>query len=342
MARDVRKPVISVVLPVYNAQDYIFDAVNSILAQTYDNFELIVIDDASSDSSPNIVASLVDSRIRLIRNGENCGLVKSLNIGLHAAAGTFVARMDHDDIALPDRLARQLEFLEANPKVAVVGTGYQLIDASAYPGLIYHPPQNPSEVEWAIPFVCPVAHPTVMMRRSVISLVGGYSESAQFAEDYDLWERVLRQEAIANMPDVLLLLRKHTRNMTNVWSSENARMSAQVSCRRLNFVLGTDVGIDVARCIQSQGGACKNYAMSAVAVIERLLEVFSSQHANIPTTVKRDAAKRIALIGFRSQNMATMLMCLTRAFRVSPSFWISLCSYILARQRENGQISIIG
>jgi glycosyltransferase involved in cell wall biosynthesis len=338
----MKKPAISVVLPVYNAQDYILDAVNSILGQTFNDFELIVIDDASSDRSPEIVASLPDPRIRLIRNGKNCGLVESLNIGLRVATGVYVARMDHDDIALPDRLARQFEFLEANSKVAVVGTGYQLIDAYARPSLIYSPPKTPVEVEWAMPFVCPVAHPTVMMRRSIISSLGGYSESAHFAEDYDLWERVLRHADISNVPEVLLLLRKHTKNMTNIWSSENARMAARVSLRRLNFLLGNDVEIDVAQCISSQGSAYQVKAMSAVKVIERLLAEFCSKHAKVPSSVKRDAAKRIALIGIRSQNLGTMLTCLMRAFRASPWFWFFLCSYIVVRQRASGKITIIG
>lgn len=203
-----RKPLVTVLLSACNDVTFLPEAVESVLAQTFGDFEFLVIDDGSNDGSGDYLASLRDPRLRVIRNPQNVGLTRSLNRGLAAAAAPLVARMDADDIALPDRLKQQIDFLRANPHVGVVGSSRTLIDErGAVTG------QAPAaETDLAIRWKCllgnPFAHPTVMLRLDVLDAHGlRYAESFRTAQDYELWTRLLTVTRGANLPEPLLRYR---------------------------------------------------------------------------------------------------------------------------------------
>jgi glycosyltransferase involved in cell wall biosynthesis len=200
---------VSVVLPVYNGSETIHKALTSILEQTYTKFELIVINDGSTDNTQEILESFTDIRIRIL-NQPNRGLVSSLNRGILESKGKYIARMDADDIALPQRMEKQVDFLEKNPTVAVVGTAAWVLYSDGSRRLRRRPPDTPSIRNNIVRF-CPFFHSSVMIRRDVFDKVGLYDASKDgskqlLVEDYDLWVRMLEANYdMANLPDVLML-----------------------------------------------------------------------------------------------------------------------------------------
>lgn len=202
-------PKISVVMGVYNGEKYLREAVDSILAQTFTDFEFIIIDDGSTDLTLDIIKTYDDPRIRLIQNEKNLGLIKTLNKGFSESRGKYIARMDADDISLPERFRLQVEFLEANPPVALVGGQFSYIDGN---GKIFAHEQVPTDngdlQKQLLKNNC-FAHPAVMLNSALLKVVGGYSEQALHAEDYELWLRIAENHQIANLGETILLYRIH-------------------------------------------------------------------------------------------------------------------------------------
>jgi len=196
--------MISVIMPVYNAARIVKRAINSILNQTYSNFEFIIINDGSSDETQTILSAYKDKRIRIISQ-ENRGVTLSLNRGIEASKGNYLARMDADDVALPQRFAKQLEFMEKNPTVAVLGTSTKII----YPDgsfRIRKRPLTTKSIKKNIIRICPFSHSSVMIRRSVLDKVGLYDTSKYVAQDYNLWIRLLSAGYdLANLREPLLI-----------------------------------------------------------------------------------------------------------------------------------------
>ena len=214
MTSDRAVPRVTVLMPVYNAARYVGDAVRTILAQTCSSFELLVIDDGSTDDSPRIVASFDDSRVRIVRNDRNLGLTPSLNRGLALARGEIIARQDADDLSEPMRLERQLAFLDANPDVAVVGSWYRKIDETGQPLGDRRLPLSDTELKWALLSYCPIVHSAAMFRRDDILVLGGYDERFVYAQDFDLWSRVARHHRLANLPEFLVRYRLVATSLT--------------------------------------------------------------------------------------------------------------------------------
>lgn len=204
------EPKVSVLLPVYNADAYVPEAVESILRQSFDCFELICIDDGSTDQSYELLKhySAQDSRVRVFRN-KHAGLVAALNEGLRLCRAPLVARMDADDIATPERLARQHRRFELDPGLWVLGTAEERIDEVGRPR--GRPPviTGCDAVARALREKCVIRHPTVMMRREPILAIGGYRAAYKHAEDYDLWLRVSERGKIDNLDFIGLQYRMH-------------------------------------------------------------------------------------------------------------------------------------
>ena len=335
-------PKISVVLPIYNSEKFIYESVQSILAQTVDDFELILIDDASTDKTAKVLARLSDKRIKIIRHEENLGLVKSLNEGLQEAKGEFIVRMDHDDIALPNRIEKQLNFLKLNTKIGLVGSGYRLLDEDGIIELTYRPPMTPDEINWGMCFLCPIAHPTVMARREIMNEYGGYKETAQYAEDYELWERMTRKVDFANLNEPLLLLRKHSNNMTNLWREKNLSVATNVANRRINFLLEEEVDRQIVGCIYTLGKSNSDMAENAQNIIIKLLKAGVRKYPSAQRIIERDAAIRIALIGLRCNNKKLTLSSLYRASKITPFLSILLLTKLKRLVYRRGSEQLIG
>ena len=237
-------PSISVVMPVYNAEPYVADAIRSILTQSLEDFEFIIIDNGSTDGSSQIIRSFTDPRIRVVTNPVNVGPPPALNQGLRLANGKYVARMDADDITLPGRLAKQWAFMEEHPRCAAVGTQAVLIDAMGQS--MYEPwcPTMMDAIRWRLLFSSPFVHSSVMMRREMVLEVGGYNESLRHAADYALWSRLLREGyEIANLPETLTQLRihEHSDGMTARQGPELLEEMAFVSQSNIQALLHINI-----------------------------------------------------------------------------------------------------
>ncbi len=196
-------PKVTVLMPVYDAAKYLREAIDSILAQSFRNFEFLVIDDGSTDDSRAIIESYEDPRIRVVYNSRNLGLVETLNRGLMLASGEFVARMDADDRALPNRLNRQVACLNDDPTIGLVGTCVEIIDERGRRRLMVRDvPSSHNLICWNLLFENCVAHSSVMLRRSAVFAAGGYTKGI-WAEDYELWVRMSRLCQIVQLPEVL-------------------------------------------------------------------------------------------------------------------------------------------
>jgi glycosyltransferase involved in cell wall biosynthesis len=204
-------PRISVLMPVYNAEAYVSEAIASILHQSYADFELLVIDDGSQDGSMERISSFTDNRIKLIRHSINKGLVVRLNEGLAVASGDYIARMDADDISTPDRLRVQIDFMEQHPQIGVCGSRGLLLGTNVKWGEALHP----EEAKCRLLFRCCMIHPTVMIRRRALQKSRlCYEESFRHAEDYRLWSELVEHTAFSNLPDLLLSYRLHEQQVS--------------------------------------------------------------------------------------------------------------------------------
>jgi glycosyltransferase involved in cell wall biosynthesis len=205
----MNSPRVTVLMPVYNADAYVAAATESILAQTYTDFEFLIIDDGSTDSSLAVITEYAnaDWRIRVISRA-NRGLVTTLNEGLAESRGGYIARMDADDVAMPSRLREQAAFLAANDRCALLGTSFILIDehgnvVSAWRSFIHD-----LTIKHALAVEGCICHPTAMYRKSAVLEVGGYREAYVAAEDCDLWRRLAKIGDLHNLPEPLLYKRE--------------------------------------------------------------------------------------------------------------------------------------
>ena len=198
-------PKVSVIMPVYNAGEYLMEAIESILNQTFTDFEFIIIDDGSTDNSLNIINTYNDPRIILVRNETNLKLIASLNKGIKLANGKYIARMDADDISLPERLAKQVEFMDQHHNIAVCGTWVEVF--CEYGQTFWRFPDNSDGIKCMLIFGCCIAHPSVVLRKSILDTGFCYSQLYPHAEDYGLWVQIAQKHQIANLPQVLLKYR---------------------------------------------------------------------------------------------------------------------------------------
>jgi len=225
-------PEITVLMPVHNAAAYVRESAQSILAQSFRDLELLVVDDASTDDTVPILESLGDPRVRVIRSRERLRFSGALNVGLDAAAGTFIARMDGDDIALPDRLAVQREFLVAHSEVGLCGGRATVFGMGR--GQHTRPPLSHREIMSNVIFDNPIVHPTVMFRREILERHRlRYDPAFCPADDYELWSRAVRLFPIVNLDRVVLYYRVHAASLTQAHWGDMDKHGARVAAREL-------------------------------------------------------------------------------------------------------------
>ncbi len=239
------EPKVSVLMTAYNSEQYIAEAIDSILCQTFKNFEFIIINDGSKDNTVKIIKSFKDPRIILVDNKKNQGLIAVLNQGLDICKGEYIARMDSDDISFPERFAKQVEFMDKNPDVGVLGTmGYIWDMSDVNKSYIYA--KKPEMTFMDILGRHRPDHPTTMIRRSVIEKYGfRYDKDYKCCEDYELWSRMIHVTKIANLQEVLFKHRWHGENVSITNASCQIENDLKVRQNMLNFL--TD-----DKCVQDE------------------------------------------------------------------------------------------
>jgi len=220
-------------MSVYNGQQFVAQAIESILAQTFGDFEFLIIDDGSKDESAAIVRGFeqMDKRIKFTSR-VNKGLTKTLNEMFAASSGEFIARMDCDDIALPDRFATQVQALREDPDLACVGGNFQLIDGQGRLLTTLRPPPDDATIQkQALAGHGAICHPAAMIRRESLSKINGYDEEFKIAQDLDLWLRLGEVGKLANVPQTVLKFRLHEGSVSETKRVEQ-RKFAKLACER--------------------------------------------------------------------------------------------------------------
>lgn len=215
-------PDISVIMGVYNGEGYLKESIESILNQTYPHFEFLIINDCSTDHSKDIILSYKDSRIRLINNESNLGLARSLIKGIELAKGEFIARHDADDISLPTRLERQVNYLKQHAHIGLVGSYFIVIDEMGNFLYNVNPPASPAALKRELGFRNPIAHGSTLFRKICLEKIGTYRVEFKESEDYDLWLRLSEHFDLALVPELLYKWRMH------IESASISRYSIQI------------------------------------------------------------------------------------------------------------------
>jgi len=298
-------------MPVYNGERFLAAAARSVLVQSFGDFELIVVNDGSTDRTATVLQALCeeDRRIRVINQPTNAGIAAALNVGCRAATGEVIARMDADDITLPERFGRQIEFLNENPDIGLLGATVQTMDEEGRLGRIWPSPTSPGGVAWGLMFSTCVAHPTIMVRRRVLEQVG-YYPLGYVVEDYALLIRAIRVTRIANLPTVLHHYRIWNESFTQVQVAKNRheRGFARVlleSVDALADVGGTEADVKLIR-----GLARHEYPGSTVDIVRthRLLQALRGFVSGL-APLRREDVREIELdVGVRLWLLAALAL----------------------------------
>ncbi len=233
----MRPPLVSVVMSIFNGKRFLAEAVESILDQDFQDFEFIIIDDGSTDGSAVELDSYQrrDTRVQVYHEAHS-GLVSALNRGCELASGKYIARMDADDVAMKDRLAQQVKFMEAYPQVGLLGASVEWIDATGNPLFTSTYPTGNDELkdELLLRRRCVFWHPTALLRRDVLAKTAGYRSNVIGAEDYDLWLRIAEISELANLEQVVLKYRIHSGQVSIQQRTQQTRgtLAAQLAAKR--------------------------------------------------------------------------------------------------------------
>ena len=236
-AAGISSPVVTVLMAVFNGQAHVGAAIRSILSQTFRDFELLVIDDGSTDDSAAIVGAFGDARIRLIRNPQNIGLTRSLNRGLSLARGALVARQDADDVSHATRIERQVSVLRNQPHLALLGAQARLIDDAGRGAgsSLFVRPTRPKAIAWQLMFDNAFVHSSTIFRRSVVwEQLGGYDETFRTNQDFELWSRLAENHVTSNLADILVDFRVSESSVSRGYSAEGLARVRAVMSRNLS------------------------------------------------------------------------------------------------------------
>lgn len=235
-------PVVSWIMAAHNAQRFIGQAIDSVLAQTLPDFELIVVDDASTDETAAVVRAYDDRRVCYFHLPANVGPAVARNHALAAAHGEFIAILDADDVAMPQRLDRQVAYLREHPQIAGAGTWAHVIDESGLQLGVIEPAGAPALMPWLLLVGCPIVHPSAMIRREVLEKLGGYSAHFRYAQDYDLWQRACAAGyLLSNIRLHLTAYRRSTVQISTARKSDQDAFARKVGKRHAELLLETPV-----------------------------------------------------------------------------------------------------
>jgi glycosyltransferase involved in cell wall biosynthesis len=314
-------PKVSVIMAVYNGEKYLSEAVESILGQTFGNFEFIIINDGSTDRSPNIIEGywIRDKRIIVISQ-ENTGLAAALNRGLVVAKGKYIARMDADDISLPQRFEKQIAFMEKHEEIGLCGTWIENFGANGSTSVRL--PTDPEIIRCTLLFGFCIAHPSVMIRKDVLDAHSlAYNSEYRYGQDYDFWERFSRCSKLANIPEVLLRHRHHLERATTLNWVEQAQAGIDIRRRQIE-ALGLNPSHDDIVLHQRLGMRGHEVSREYVSRVERWLLIL--KNANRAARAYSEKAFSRVLAGYWF-SVCKANQCL------GPWIWLKLAASPLTR-----------
>lgn len=338
-------PRVTVLMPVFNAGIYLDLAVQSILSQTFTDFELLIIDDGSTDGSFERIAHYQDQRIRLEVNHKNQGLVYSLNRGIQLSRGEYIARMDGDDFSLPERLAIQVEFMDSRPDIGICGSWIQIMDS--VPIQTWRYPIDHEAIRCRLIFASAMAHPAVIMRRSILlhyQLL--YDPRKTFAEDYAFWCECSKHIQLANIPRVLLdyrflaerpdfdaYLQRQQAVADQIRLEQLARLG--ICASPMELIMHRDIALHMHQCTQEYLEKCREWLERILAANQKS-KVFASQLlarelGNIWLEICRQA-KPLGWAAWQAYRTPGLSVGFPKHSR---SHWMFLCSCIFSYTRAH-------
>jgi GT2 family glycosyltransferase len=275
--------MLSVLMPAYNAERFIESAVKSVLGQTFHNFEFLVVDDCSTDSTSQILSNVKDPRIRVLRNEKNLGIVGSLNRAASEARGNYIARIDADDLCFPTRFAKQIRFLDGNPEICLLGTGIFNLEAGRISRGRRWDNADPIFIRWLMHLTNPIVHPSMMFRTDLLRQTGEYLiQDFKYAEDFEFTHRALKLGDISVLPERLVIYRLHAENVTRLHRDEMIERAGRVLARAYADLLGHDAVAEaglVARHVMGQDPIREEATLDALgSFLETLALSFVDVH----------------------------------------------------------------
>lgn len=266
----MKHPMVTVLMAVYNGERYVRKAIESILEQTFSDFEFLIVDDGSSDGSGEILRAYPDARIRVLTNAGNMGLSASLNRGLELSRGDYVARIDADDVSLPMRLQAQVKFLDTHSDIVLVGSKYETINASGHSMERVKVLTHPSAIRFCLLFDNPICHSSVMFRRRMVIEAGGYDPRVEVGQDFDLWNRLVYMGGITQIPETLVQLRLHRASVSRSSSSSVKSQYVLTVIQNVQRLTGRKIPFDVAESLFGQSTR-KSFDPSAVRQAHKVM-----------------------------------------------------------------------
>ena len=323
-----KMPLVSIIMSVYNEERYIQESLDSVLSQTLDNFELIIIDDCSTDKTTEMIEGYHDSRIRLYRNKKNQGLTKNLNNALRYCRGEYIARMDGDDICLPQRLEKQVQYMEEHQEKMLIGCRTQTFGEQ---NLVSRLPDHSEQLRIMLLLRPVLAHPSFMMRRRLVTEFGfHYDESFRSAQDYDFAQRVSERFAIGIVPEVLLRYRTHKKQVSSKASGEQYQNADRVRYRQLqalNVELDKELKTAYSAWAREERTGDIKLLLDASRVIEKIC-AGNREIKKFPEKELEDTLRRMLFTWmFRTKSFAVLkkapLLC-----RKGKDYWILLSTAV--------------
>jgi hypothetical protein len=308
---------VTVLMAAYNAADYIREAIESVLAQTFEHFECLVVDDGSTDSTAEVVRSYTDPRVKVVALERNSGAAAARNEGLHLAKADLVAILDADDIAYPRRLERQVEYMDDHPNCSLLGCAYDLIDAT---GAIQGTARWPCEtavIRWQLLTRNVIGHSTVMLRRGEALSAGGYKEGLRNGQDYALWTVMAPLTEVAQLPEVLVAYRDNPQGLTRTRTLQDLSDSIGTSQAALSIVSGREISFEATACLYGMPPASGLRRARCLEVIRALAGALQTMVACDPTArglelnLVRDWRKQVERLGAMAPSVLPQLVALS-------------------------------
>ena len=297
---DQKPPRVSVLMTTYNGAAFIGDSIGSVLAQSFRDFELVIVDDGSTDETPAILDRYDDPRLRAIRARRNLGITGARNFGFSVCRGAYIAALDHDDLAMPERLAVQSAYLDANPGIVLAGSEIRISQGGALHETDHEPGATPALVRWMLHVDNPLTWSSVMVRREAIERLGVSTPGVfvrpecELADDFDLYHRLLALGEIARLDAPLTIYRWHAANTSHAKAEQLLAAAARILASAYRRWLGDDAaaaGLLVAKYCSTREAPPDAATLRRLGgVLERLLAGFRADHA-------RDAGARAMIEG---------------------------------------------
>ncbi|HET6851754.1 MAG TPA: glycosyltransferase [Pyrinomonadaceae bacterium] len=348
-------PAVTVLMSVYNGERFVPEAIQSILQQTWTDFEFLIINDGSTDRTREIISSFHDPRLRILDQPTNTGLTRSLNLGLKAARAPLVARQDADDRSHPERLRMQVEFMHANPQVALLGTQVRILNKR---GRLSHRPGwqravNDTAIRFQSLFDNPFIHTSVMFRRDIVlDELGGFAETFPTAQDFELWSRISARHQVCNLPARLIDYRFHGSSTSAGYDDRHLERSSLIVAGNLRRYLGLHEVPErwlqlISTLHVNPNGVSNDELRELLNVIEAIYEQFVDRypHEQQNEEVRRVLAAKISQIAclMATRKRASALSTFRRGCRVharvGQSFAFKFFALLLLGQRLRSQLS---